>query len=117
MLLAAGATAAVFCAPGATGTASGLHGIVTRAPIAPVCRIGVSCSGPARHVVVQFARQGRVVGAVRTDERGRYRIALAAGSYSVRIARRFGVAIAPRRAVVRAAEMRRVDLAIDTGIR
>jgi hypothetical protein len=116
MLLAAGA-AAVFCSPGASGTASGLHGIVTRGPTAPVCRKGVPCSGPARHVVVQFTRDGRVVGAARTDAKGRYRVVLASGGYAVRVARRFGVAIAPRRAVVPAATMRRLDLAIDTGIR
>jgi hypothetical protein len=90
---------------------------VIRGPTAPICHIGVPCSGPAKHVAVQFKRDGRVVGTARTDAEGRYRIVLPAGGYAVRVARRYGVSIRPRSAVVRAATMRRLDLRIDTGIR
>jgi|tagenome__1003787_1003787.scaffolds.fasta_scaffold20537935_2 hypothetical protein len=116
MLLAATA-AAVSCSSGGAGTASGLHGLVTRGPTAPVCRTGVPCSRPAAHVVVQFVREGRVAGTARTDAKGGYRIVLPADAYTLRIARRFGVSISPKQALVRTAAMRRLDLRIDTGIR
>lgn len=116
MLLVTAATA-VSCSSGASSTASGLSGTVTRGPISPVCREGVPCSAPAKQVVVQFSRGDRVVGQAKTDAEGRYRIALQAGSYSVRTPRRFGASISPTQAVVRTGVVRRFDLSIDTGIR
>jgi hypothetical protein len=104
------------CAGAATVT-SGLHGVVTRAPIAPVCRAGARCSGPAAHVTVTFSRGGRVTGRTVTDGKGRYRIRLPAAMYVVRTPRRFGTAIAPDQARVRAGVMRTLNFEIDTGIR
>jgi carboxypeptidase family protein len=114
-LLAAGAAAA--CGGGASATPSSLHGIVRRGPTAPVCRVGSTCSKPAARALLLLTRAGRATVRVRTDARGRYRASLEPGSYRVTIPRREGVAITPARAVVRAGRTRRVDFAIDTGIR
>jgi hypothetical protein len=111
------AALAVGCGAAASSTTTGLSGLVMRGPVSPVCRAGVPCSKPAAHVTIQFTRDGDVVASARTDAKGRYRIALPAGSYAVRTPRRYGMAIRPGRALVRAGLMRRVDLAIDTGIR
>src|SRR5262249_9642012 len=99
--------AAVFCSCGASGTASGLHGTVMRGPIAPVCRKGVPCAKPAARVVVRFELGDRIVATAKTDAKGRYKVVLGAGDYSVRVPRKFGKSITPQRAVVRTATMRR----------
>ena len=99
----------------ATATSGGLRGLVTRGPITPVCREGVPCSAPAKNVRLTFAR-GPVSRSVTTGVDGRYRIALAAGAYTVKIAgARFGYA--PRSVVVPAGRVVVRNIAIDTGIR
>ncbi len=70
--------------PAAATTASGLRGIVMRGPTQPVCRVGEACSEPAKGVTLAFLRAGRVVGRATTGADGRYRIALRAGTYTVR---------------------------------
>jgi hypothetical protein len=56
-----------------------------------------------------------------TNEKGRYRVRLAAGTYSVRLAKRqrprIGRGLEPVTARVRALRFVRVDFSIDTGIR
>jgi hypothetical protein len=97
-----------------TGT---LHGTVMRGPIAPVCRIGMPCSAPAKNVTLSFTRNG-ATRSTRTDDRGRYSIRLPAGVYAVKTNQRpFGLFPQPRTARVRAGRSTRVDFAIDTGIR
>jgi hypothetical protein len=94
---------------------TGLRGLVTRGPITPVCREGVPCSAPAKNVRLTFAR-GAVSRSVTTGLDGRYRVALAAGTYTVKIAgARFGYA--PRSVVVLAGRVVVRNIAIDTGIR
>ena len=94
---------------------SGLHGVVTRGPIMPVCMEGVPCSAPAAHTRVSFFRAGRVYRAT-TDAAGRYRIALAAGRYTVHVtADRFGVK--PASVVVPRGRFARQNIYVDTGIR
>lgn len=109
--------ALVACgAAGATGT-TGLRGTVTRGPILPVCVAGKPCAAPAPRVVVVFRRAGRTV-QTRTDAKGRYRVALAPGIWTVSLTRAgIGNRIAPRQARVVAGRLRLVDLSIDTGIR
>ena len=63
-----------------TGT---IHGTVMRGPTAPVCRVGVPCSAPAKHVTLYFTRSGSTRSTV-TDGRGRYAMRLPAGVYSVK---------------------------------
>ena len=110
--LAGVATAASAAVP--TG---GLHGIVRRGPITPVCRVGVSCDAPAAKVMLTFARAG-VVETTRTDEHGKYRIALPPGIYAVRTSSKpFGQIPRPAKVHVRTGHSDKLDFAIDTGIR
>ena len=93
--------------------------MVTRGPITPVCAAEVPCDGPAKNVTLVFSRNGRVVRRTRTNEQGRYRIALAPGLYAVRLTpkQRIGRGLEPVRARVVRARFRRFDFSIDTGIR
>jgi hypothetical protein len=105
-------------AASAGGVRSGLYGVVTRGPVTPVCRAGVPCTEPAPNVTLVFLHGGREAGRTRTDARGRYRVRLRATSYSVRtLQKAFGRTPTPARATVVAGRFRRVDFAIDTGIR
>jgi len=117
--LAALAAAVVASSAGAATSSSGLRGLVTRGPIAPVCVAGQPCSEPAKNVTLVFSRNGRVVRRARTNDQGRYRVALAPGLYSVRLTPkpRIGRGLEPVRARVLRAHFRRVDFSIDTGIR
>ena len=98
---------------------SGLRGIVTRSPIAPVCELEQPCSAPAKNVLLLFSRDGRDVGRTRTDATGRYRIQLPAGIYRVgrNLTIGIGHGITPRTARVWPGRFVRVDFSIDTGIR
>jgi hypothetical protein len=91
-----------------------LHGAVRIGPTTPVCRAGVPCSKPAAHVVLTFSRGTSRV-RVTTDARGRYRVRIAAGTWTVRA--NAGMRIAPVRIVVPRAETAVRNFAIDTGIR
>jgi Carboxypeptidase regulatory-like domain len=97
-----------------TGT---IHGTVMRGPTAPVCRVGIPCSAPAKHVTLYFTRNGSTRSTV-TDDRGRYAMRLPAGVYAVKTNQRpFGTTPQPRSVRVRAKTRTRVDFDIDTGIR
>jgi len=117
--LAALAVILVASSAGAATSSSGLRGLVTRGPIAPVCVAGQPCSAPAKDVTLVFSRNGRVVRRARTNERGRYRVVLAPGLYVVRLTPKpaVGRGLEPVRARVLRARFRRVDFSIDTGIR
>jgi hypothetical protein len=113
------AAAVVASSTGAATSTSGLRGLVTRGPIAPVCAAGQPCSEPAKNVTLVFSRNGRVVRRARTNELGRYRVALAPGLYAVRLTPKpaVGRGLEPVRARVIRARFRRLDFSIDTGIR
>ena len=99
----------------ASAMTSGLRGVVTRGPTKPVCVVDLPCSAPAKNVVVTFTR-GSSSRSVTTDANGRYRIALAPGSWKIVIAyARFGYR--PRSAVVPVGRVAVRNIAIDTGIR
>jgi hypothetical protein len=72
-----------LAAPAAAAT-SGLRGVVARWPVTPVCRAGVPCSAPAKGVTLTFRRLARSWSA-KTDDRGRYRIHLRPGTYTVTV--------------------------------
>ena len=95
-------------------TVTGLRGHVTIGPLQPVCGVGTPCYGPARQMALSFVRAGRVRG-TRTDASGNYRIALPAGSYTVRPGR--GLLTRPANVLVVSGRMRVVNIAVDTGIR
>jgi hypothetical protein len=112
--------AALVASPaGAATSSSGLRGLVTRGPIAPVCVAGQPCSEPAKDVTLVFSRNGRVVRRARTNDQGRYRVALAPGLYTVRLTPKpsIGRGLEPLRARVLRGSFRRLDFSIDTGIR
>jgi hypothetical protein len=109
-----GAGAGAAAAP-SSGT---LYGAVTQGPTRPVCSVAEPCDGPAPGVTLSFLRNGHVLGRVVTGRGGVYRIRLSAGSYAVRTSRKpFGTIPSPPSARVLAGRARRVDFAIDTGIR
>jgi hypothetical protein len=117
LLLTAAVTVSTGAASGATG--SGLHGLVTRGPIMPVCMVDQPCDEPAANVQLVFLRNGAVVSRVRTSPTGRYRLALSSGRYAVRLPGKPGLGriVKPQTARVLRGRYTRVDFSIDTGIR
>ena len=116
-ILVAAVTVSVGAASGSTG--SGLHGLVTRGPITPVCSVDQPCDEPAANVQLVFVRNGVVVSRVRTSATGKYRLALSPGRYAVRLPGKPGLGriVKPQTARVLRGRYARVDFAIDTGIR
>jgi len=82
----------------------------------PVCRINEPCEEPAPGVKLFFSRSGKVVARTTTDKRGRYRIGLSPGPYSVRTTG-FSKVPQPSRVSVPRGRYKRVVFHIDTGIR
>jgi hypothetical protein len=74
----------------------------------------VPCSKPAANLVLSFSR-GRSRVQVRTDARGRYRVRLAPGTWT--LTTRFGLRPAPIHFVVPRAASATHNFSIDTGIR
>jgi hypothetical protein len=101
--------------------ASGLHGVVTRGPIQPVCQVGKPCTAPAVGAVLVFSHSGTgtLAARVRAGTGGRYAVHLAPGFYAVRVSPslKVGSGLRPREVRVRAGVFGRLDFAIDTGIR
>jgi Carboxypeptidase regulatory-like domain len=103
-------------APVTGATSSGLRGLVTRGPTTPVCRVDHPCSEPAAHVKLTFVRSGRSWSVV-TGADGRYRIALAPGTYALRVPSAGRFAYDPTKVVVPRGRVAVVNVSIDTGIR
>src|SRR5919201_2044251 len=104
----------------ATVRRGGLHGVVMRGPVVPVCSIELPCESPAPHVTLLCLRNDRLVGRAVTDADGRYAPRLPAGEYTVgppaaswTIDRK----LEPTRVRVYAGSVTRGDFSIDTGIR
>jgi len=109
------AVAVLLLAVPAAATTSGLRGVVRRGPITPVCSAGRPCSAPAKEIALTFARHGHTW-KTKTDDEGRYRIALRPGVYSVTIAtQRPG--LPPFKATVPRGRVGVRNFTIDTGIR
>jgi hypothetical protein len=98
---------------------SGLHGIATRGPTTPVCKVGVPCNAPAVGAVLVFSRAGRTSTRVRAGAGGRHSIRLAPGYYTVTVSPlpRIGFGIRPNHVHVARDIYARLDFSIDTGIR
>jgi hypothetical protein len=113
--------ALILAAPAGAATGQGLYGLVTRSPTRPVCSAEESCSEPAAHTRLRLLRGAVLVATVTTDARGRYRIRLPRGLYTVRIAGAqpggIGGRIDPASVRVTRAVWRRQNFDIDTGIR
>ena len=98
-----------------TAVRSGLHGVVTRGPITPICTAEEPCSQPAYGAVLVFSRNGSEVARAPVHPDGTYRITLPTGLYAVRaVSLR---PLEPHTVRVIAGHYRRVDFSIDTGIR
>jgi hypothetical protein len=112
--------ALALSASAGAATGQGLYGVVTRSPTKPVCSSEEPCSAPAVHTKLRFLRGTALVSSVVTDARGRYRVRLPRGLYTVRVAGvpagGMGGRIAPAIVRVRTA-WRRQNFDIDTGIR
>ena len=94
---------------------SGLFGVVTRGPTTPVCRVDEPCSAPYAHATLVFSRTG-ATRRVTTDVKGRYRIALPPGRWSLRVANaHFGWT--PTAVTVPRGRYGRANVDVDTGIR
>jgi hypothetical protein len=113
-------TVLILVAPAGAATGQGLYGVVTRGPTKPVCDAEASCSEPAARTRLRFLRSSVLVATVVTDTRGRYRVRLPRGVYTVRVAGApaggLGGRISPASVRVRVA-WRRQNFDIDTGIR
>jgi carboxypeptidase family protein len=102
---------------GGTTSASGLYGVVTRGPVTPVCVPERPCFRPVAGATIVLSRVGQVR-RVTTDRLGRYRIAVAAGRYAVRVLLDGTARLArPTIVVVLPSRFLRVGFSIDTGIR
>jgi hypothetical protein len=101
-----------------SGLTSGLRGIVMRGPTTPVCVVGEPCEKPAAGITLRFIRAGRVPAQVKTGTDGRYSIRLRRGTYTVTTTPelRLGATLTPRRVLVPAGRMARIDFHLDTGI-
>jgi hypothetical protein len=115
---AAALLTAFLAADGSAKNESGVYGTVREGPTKPVCRLHEPCDRPAANLRLRFVRQGMTVAAVRTDGRGRYRVALRPGRYAVRLLPgRLAWTVEPTHVTVPAARYARVDFHRDTGIR
>jgi hypothetical protein len=125
MRAAIGASLAVLVAAAACGAATGsaqrpatgLHGLVTRGPLSPVCGTGRPCEGPAPDLRLVFSQDGVDAGSTTTRADGTYRIRLRAGTYSVRVGEPRRTSTKPSTATVPRHGFRRVNFFVDTGIR
>jgi len=97
--------------------ASGLRGVVMQGPTRPVCRANDPCEAPARGVLLQFSRAGKIVAQVKTTQTGKYSVKLRAGSYAVKVPRRrVGTGLTPRVVRVLRGRIAEIDFHLDTGI-
>ena len=104
------AAALTLAGCGAAEPGGGLFGTVYVSPATPVCRAGTSCTRPARRFRLVFTR-GDHQSVATTDRRGRYRVELSGGSYTL------PEHVAPHRIVVGGDGFRPRDFTYDPGIR
>jgi hypothetical protein len=105
-----------FAAENSFERGGGLQGRVLRAPAQPVCVSLRPCSTPVS-VVLAFFRSGRERAHVRSSRNGEYRVSLAPGRYSVRVAHRHPLWRAlPQTVRVPVGRYARVNFFVDTGI-
>jgi hypothetical protein len=108
-----------FTAAGAAAArhVSGLRGLVMQGPTKPVCRTDDPCEEPARGILIEFRRDGKVAAEVKTTRSGTYSIRLRPGSYAVHVpGRRVGTGLSPRVVRVPRGRLARVDFHLDTGL-
>jgi hypothetical protein len=98
-----------------------LAGVLLLSPAFPVCVVGRPCTRPIGGATLDFTRAGGNAGSTVTDVHGRYRIALAPGTYGVTLRGRKqgdpGRGLAPSTIRVPPVAAAQLDLAYDSGIR
>jgi hypothetical protein len=93
-----------------------LRGLVLQGPTKPVCLANDACEAPARGILLQFTRDGKVVAEVKTTSSGTYSVRLTAGTYAVRVpGQRIGTGLTPKVVRVPRGRIARVDFHLDTG--
>jgi hypothetical protein len=96
---------------------SGLFGTVVISPATPVCIAGQPCTKPAAGTRLTFYRGAAAVTSVVTTSTGHYRVGLAPGVYTVRLATKSRMTrLAPTTVTVTRVFSHR-NFTIDTGIR
>ena len=95
----------------------GLFGSAVISPAQPVCRVGESCTKPAAGMTLVFTSRQGAAKSVVTTSKGTYRLQLAPGTYTVRVAKNRIARISPSTVVVRRGALLRRNFAIDVGIR
>jgi hypothetical protein len=95
---------------------SGLYGVVMRGPTKPVCQVSMPCSAPYGHATLVFTRTGSAARKVTTDAKGKYRLALPPGRWSLRV-EKAQFSWTPRAVTVPGGRYGRVNVNVDTGIR
>jgi hypothetical protein len=101
-------SAGAVCAA-AAGTPRGeIHGVVKQA-LSGNCAEGEPCDGIARHVTLVFSRLSRTVARTATNGRGRYRLRLRPGRYTVRVASASSLRVRPSRIWIRGAGSTQID--------
>ena len=117
-------TVFVACAPGsASAPAQGtLSGTVVAGPTCPVERADQPCPPrpvPNRQVMIETA-SGTVVTSATTDQNGHFQVALAPGTYEVRVApgtSPFPIQRARQSVTITAGQTLKIQIELDTGIR
>jgi hypothetical protein len=97
---------------------TGLEGTITRAPVMPVCLVGVPCDAPFSGGF-EVLRSQRPVARFVSDSAGRYLVLLAPGDYTIvpDSMSPLLLGVQSRAATVGTVGMTRLDLQFDTGIR
>jgi hypothetical protein len=121
LLVAAFAFIAAQCDSNAKPPSSGIEGLVTIGPVCPVERIDTPCPDkPYQATLVVTDGQGGEVARVQSSTDGRFRVALAAGAYTLapQSSSQGSFPIAKEQQVeVRAGEYTTVSVQFDSGIR
>jgi len=109
------ALASVFAGAASSRSPSGLRGVVMRGPTTPVC--DTSCEAPARGLVLQFRRDGKLEARVTTSRTGHYLVRLRPGTYAVTTPNlRPREQLSPQLERVPRGRVGHVDLHLDTGL-
>ncbi len=121
LLVAAFALIAARCDSNGKPPSSGIEGLVTIGPVCPVERIDTPCPDkPYQATIVVKDGQGGEVARVQSGKDGRFRVALAAGAYTLapRSSSQGSYPFAPEQQVeVQAGAFTTVSVQFDSGIR
>jgi hypothetical protein len=84
--------------------------------VTPVCRVDTPCTAPYAHATLVFTRPGKTSRRVTTDAKGKYRLGLPPGRWSLRV-REAQFTWKPTTVTVPRGRYAHVNVSVDTGIR